>query len=246
MLAANLVVAAQRGATTIGESATTIEERRGGGWQLITDSGRVVHADRVLVTTGPHTDELTGVPLPPATVRGETVVQATLGPAEQQRLEGLPSVLARISHRTYDDLYLVPPTTYPDGSVRLKLGATRTHTAVLSDAARRRSWMRGNDHAAELDELRSLTEQLVPGLAADAWETKPCLITETPTGLPYVDHVADTMVVAFGGNGYAAKSANAIGSLAVALMMAGRWTDTDLRAPAFAVPKAIGGLSRET
>ena len=66
-----------------------------------------------------------------------------------------------------------------------------------------------------------------------SWATKPCLITETPSDLPYVEHLAPGLVIAAGGNGYAAKSANAIGALAADLLTSGRWSDPELAADAF-------------
>ena len=70
------------------------------------------------------------------------------GRDEAARLADLPSVLARIRHPRYADLYLVPPTTYPDGTVRLKLGATSDPYRFLDDPAERRAWIVGDDHGA--------------------------------------------------------------------------------------------------
>ena len=149
---------------------------------------------------------------------------------------GLPSVLAPVDDPVFLDVYLVPPTEYPDGEVRIKMGATRHAPVEMADAASRRAWMRGDDHTADLASLRRLAESLIPGLRADRWETKPCLITDTPTGLPYVDHVADGLVVATGCNGYAAKSGDAIGALAAGLALDAAWTDPVLDAHRFAPP----------
>jgi glycine/D-amino acid oxidase-like deaminating enzyme len=195
-------------------------------------------AEQVVVAAGPHADEvLAGIAgasaAPPLDVRGETVVLATVDAEEQARLAALPSVLARLHHPTYADLYLVPPTTYPDGTVRLKLGATRREHLRLPSAERKRAWMRGDEHRGEAAGLRELLEALVPGLRATSWETKPCLITETPSDLPYLDHVGPDLVLAAGGNGYAAKSANAIGALAADLAVRGRWPDLELAASSF-------------
>lgn len=233
VLTANLTVARDRGAD-IRRIAVDRVEPGGAGWRVHTADG-IVDATRVLVTTGAHTDEIAGLGgLPAFAVRGETVVTAILGPTEQERLADLPSVLARLDHPAYADLYLVPPTDYPDGTIRLKLGATLRDVRRLDTADARRAWMRGDEHRTELDALRDLTTGLIVGLDADAWETKPCLITETASGLPVVDHVAPGLVVAAGGNGYAAKSANAIGALAAGVVLAGAWTDPQLDAGVFA------------
>jgi sarcosine oxidase len=240
MLAANLAAARRDGATTVDGEVVAVE-RATGAWRLRTRSGATHVAGQVVVAAGPHADEvLAGVAgvagasaAPPLDVRGETVVLASLDAEEQARLAALPSVLARLHHPTYADLYLVPPTTYPDGTVRLKLGATRTAHLRLPSAEQKRAWMRGDEHRGEAAELRELLEALVPGLRAMRWETKPCLITETPSDLPYLDHIGPDLVLAAGGNGYAAKSANAIGALAADLAVRGRWPDPELAASSF-------------
>jgi glycine/D-amino acid oxidase-like deaminating enzyme len=95
--------------------------------------------------------------------------------------------------------------------------------------------MRGDRHVEDLAVLRRLTEEAVPGLVARDWQTHPCLIADTPSGLPYVDHVAAGLVVAAGCNGYAAKSGDAVGALAASLAIDGTWRDPVLAAGSFSV-----------
>ena len=226
MLAAQLAVAAQHGASVVGETASAIEVRAGGGWTVRTVEGSSFAVEHVLVATGPHADELDGLRRRPVIeVLAETVVLARIPAAEQERLAGLPSII--VDDPVHDHLYTVPPTDYPDGFVYMKLGATHHEEQVLSPP-QRREWMRGDRHEADVDWLRGLLLGLIPGLRAEAWLTKPCLIPDTPTKLPYVEIVDPGCVVAIGGNGYAAKSADAIGALAAGLIVDGRWTDTEL------------------
>ena len=226
MLAAQLAVARQRGAQIISEQVTGIESRSTGGWRVVTAAGTVVDAEQVVIATGPHADELPGLPRRPLIdVLAETVVMARVSPTEQHRLDGLPSII--VDDPAHDHLYTVPPTEYPDGLVYMKLGATRRGEKVMSPTGRR-EWMTGVQHAADLDWLRGLLVGLLPGLRAEAWLTKPCLIPETPTKLPYLEIVEPGCVMAVGSNGYAAKSADAIGALAAGLVINGRWTDTQL------------------
>jgi glycine/D-amino acid oxidase-like deaminating enzyme len=93
--------------------------------------------------------------------------------------------------------------------------------------------MTGTEHEADLEWLRSLLLGVLPGLKVDTWSTKPCLIPDTPTKLPYLQIVEPGLVMAVGTNGYAAKSADAIGALAAGLVVNGCWTDTDLDEAAF-------------
>jgi sarcosine oxidase len=241
MRLAQLKIAASQGAEVIRQvavGAIPIDAATGGrsGWQLQLADGSTCHAERVLVAAGPHADEF----LAPwgqlaYDVHNEAVITAVLDEAEQRRLAGLPSVIADVEDESTDGVYMVPPTSYPDGTVRIKLGAELFTWRSLVTAADRREWMRGDEHLQQFPHLKRLLEGLVPGLRSDRWETKPCLIPHTPSHLPYVDHLDDGLVVAAGCNGYAAKSADAIGALAAGLTHNGRWTDPDLAAADFAV-----------
>jgi glycine/D-amino acid oxidase-like deaminating enzyme len=237
MLVAQLQLAEALGAQIVRQSAVSITKIGASGnstWRLQFDDGSVCEAERVLVTTGPHADELVRPWGQLAfDVRNECVVMATLDVAEQARLAGLPSVIADIDDELADNVYLVPPTIYPDGTVRIKMGAQLFTWRGLPTAEERRDWMRSDEHLIQFPHLKRLLEKLVPGLRSDSWESKPCMIPHTPSGLPYVDHLDDGLVIAAGCNGYAGKSADAIGALAVGLLTEGRWTDVELAASDF-------------
>jgi len=227
-------VAAGHGAELVEAEVVSIE-RVPGGFRLGGSNDRSVHVGQVVVAAGAFTAEihpaLAGLALRP---RAETVVLAELGADEQARLAGLPAVLAGLEVGRYQDLYLVPPTGYPDGSVQLKLGATLAERAWLATAGERRAWMSGDAHAGDLPALRDLLLGVIPDVAAENWTTKPCLITDTPTRLPFIGEVDDGLFVAAGGNGFAGKSADAIGAVAARLVTeGGRWTDPDLAEAAF-------------
>jgi sarcosine oxidase len=238
MLAAQLAMATQHGARLVRDAATRIErgtDRRGQRhWVVRTQAGAVVRAGALIVACGPHTDELGGLPARPALrIRPEAVVLATLDEREAARLAGLPSVMVELDRPTYSDCYLVPPTNYPDGSIALKLGATNRSQPPLDTHDERVAWMAGDAHTAALGPLRALVEQIVPGIRARSWQTKPCLITDTASVLPMVDRLDDGLFIATGGNGYAAKSADAIGALAATLCRTGAWPDRELAAESF-------------
>lgn len=229
MLAGQLAICAQQGAAVVAEQVVGIE-RSGSGWSVHTVEGTSLDAAQVVIAAGPHADELTGLPRTPLIdVVAETVVMARVSTEEELRLAGLPSIIVDGPH---DHLYIVPPAEYPDRHVYVKLGATRQEHWVLS-ANERRQWMTGTFHAADLDWLHGLLVGVLPGLHAEGWSTKPCLIPDTPTKLPYLEIVEPGLVMAVGGNGYAAKSADAIGALAAGLVVNGRWTDPDLDEQSF-------------
>lgn len=230
MLAAQCAVAQQDAAEILSRQVAGVEPRSGTGWSVHTVDGTTVEADQVVIAAGPHADELDGLPLRPLIdVVAETVVLARVSPGELARLAGLPSLIV---DDVSEHFYVVPPTVYPDGQVYVKLGATRHDRRVLGPPDRRR-WMTGTEHEADLEWLRSLLLGVLPGLKVDTWSTKPCLIPDTPTKLPYLQIVEPGLVMAVGTNGYAAKSADAIGALAAGLVVNGCWTDTDLDEAAF-------------
>jgi sarcosine oxidase len=230
MLAAQLAIARQQGAEVLVQQVVSVDRLPGGGWSVRTAEGTEVEADQVVIAAGPHADEIQGVePRPLIDVVAETVVMARVSSAEQHRLAGLPSIIV---DDVDDHLYIVPPTEYPDGQAYVKLGATRHDQWVLSPEDRR-VWMTGTQHEADLDWLRELMLGVLPSLQAEAWSTKPCLIPDTPTKLPYLEIVEPGLVMAAGTNGYAAKSADAIGAVAAGLVLNGRWTDADLEATSF-------------
>ncbi len=195
-----------------------------------TVGGTSIEATYVVVAAGPHADELTGIPCALIDVVAETVVLARVPAGEQRRLAGLPSII--VDDLANDHLYIVPPTEYPDGHVYVKLGATRRDRWVVS-ARERREWMSGTQHEADLEWLRGLLLGVLPGLRVESWSTKPCLIPDTPTKLPYLEIVETGLVMAVGTNGYAAKSADAIGALAAGLVCNGQWTDPELDPASF-------------
>ncbi len=239
LISAQLMIATSQGAT-VNRAAARRLERRGARWAILDADDRLLaETTTVIIAAGPHTDELEGVPVGPMLrVHRETVVMAHLGPDEARRLAGIPAGISIIDHPTYEDFYYVPPTDYPDGSVRLKMGATMHDLIDLNTATERREWMRGSSHRDELPAIRGLIEELVPGIVANRWDSTPCMITETPTRLPYLEVIDDGLVIAAGGNGYAAKSSDAIGAVAAGLAIAGRWTDSELDNTAFQVMTA--------
>jgi sarcosine oxidase len=229
MLAGQLTICRHHGATVVGEEVKGIEQS-GNGWSVHMVDGSSIEAEHVVIAAGPHADEVVGLPRTPfIDVVAETVVMARVSTEEQLRLAGLPSI---IIDGPEDHLYIVPPTEYPDGHVYVKLGATRHDQWILA-ADERREWMTGTFHAADLDWLHGLLVGALPGLHSEGWSTKPCLIPDTPTKLPYLEIVEPGLVMAVGSNGYAAKSADAIGALAAGLVVNERWTDPELDEQSF-------------
>jgi sarcosine oxidase len=71
--------------------------------------------------------------------------------------------------------------------------------------------------------MRQALETIIPGLRAEAYATKRCLVTYTPHGKPFIDRLGGRLFVATGGNGSSAKCADTLGRLAAELVLAGEW-----------------------
>jgi sarcosine oxidase len=97
---------------------------------------------------------------------------------------------------------------------------------IIDTFEAQRDWFRsGGDplHAAELKEMM-LT--LVPNLQAVSFQMKPCVITSTPHGYPYIEALEPGQVyAAVGGCGASAKSSNELGRLAARLVADEAWRD---------------------
>lgn len=226
--------AAQRGGAEVYRNVVTTLERRDGGYRLRCDDGAEFSAETVIVATGAYGNDLLPEPLayrvaPEAVILGEVDVDAS------PRLAELPSLIYFLDHPEYDDAYAVPATTYPDGKQYIKLGAAHTGAGELQTNEEKHAWMTGRTADAQLDSMRGILQGIFPAVEFAGFTIKPCLITDTSHGLPFVDQLDFGLYVAFGGNGRAAKSSDAIGKLASDLALHGRWTDPQLDSAAFRV-----------
>ena len=102
------------------------------------------------------------------------------------------------------------------------------HAASVDGPEAINRWMSQEVDAHSLGLLRDQLVALMPDVEFLGWQAKPCIISDTPTTLPYIDQLENGVTVAFGGNGHAAKSADAVGALAANLALTGEWTDDEL------------------
>lgn len=225
-------VCAELDGATLVRRTVQIAHRSSGGWTLRTDDGEQVQAERLVVATGPHPDGLVAEPLAIA-VRPEAVVLAEVGDVSRRALSSMPSVIHLLDDPDYDDVYVVPPVAYPDGRWYVKMGGSQASARPFDDESAKRAWMAGSDADRQRPAMQRILEAMLPDVAFESWTTKPCLISDTESGLPFVDVVDEGLVVAMGGNGHAAKSSDAIGALAADLVSSGAWRDSELSAGRF-------------
>ncbi|NNF54119.1 MAG: FAD-binding oxidoreductase [Acidimicrobiales bacterium] len=226
MVCAQLTVAEMAGAEILRESAQKLTKTNS-GWQIRTTTARV-EAELVLLATGPYLDTLHSFRVE-ACVRPEAVILGQISDREADRLSDLQSVIYLLDHRSMDDIYVCPPVRYPDGRFRIKMGGSRVDARTLETSEAKRAWMAGNDADTQLPVMTEILTTILPDVAFESFEIKPCLITDTSSGLPFVDRIDENLFIAAGGNGHAAKSADAIGALGATLVLNdGEWTDLEL------------------
>lgn len=230
MIDAQHTIARANGAETIRYEATEVR-RLADAFVITAADGTEISAGELIVATGSYGDAFTGKPLA-ASIRSEAVILCEMEAQVAERLD-MPTAIWLIDHPDFIDIYVVPPVQYPDGRWYLKVGGNWTPGPRLDSERKRHSWMSGHDADGRLTLMRDIVGQLLPDLPFISFSMKPCLITDTATGLPYIGIVDNGVVVARGGNGHAAKSADAIGAVAVELARNGSWTDPELDEDAF-------------
>lgn len=238
LIAAQLAVFAQQGGTILRETAVTVT-RHPTHLTIQTKEGNRYEARQLLIAAGGFSNcfNLLERPLP-LRLKTETIILAEVDEAETARLGDMPTVIYEVASPDISGIYLLPPILYPDGRFYLKMGCdTRLDQTLPHEVEAIRRWFIHGDSDAILPAMREALESIIPGLRAQSWQTKRCLITYTPHGKPLIDTVVPGQIyVATGGNGSSAKSSDAIGQLAASLTWHDAWQDTELDAALFAIP----------
>ncbi len=179
-------------------------------------SGGTIQADQVVLATGPHgADMVPGLDLP-LERRLRTIALAELGPGPD-----LPTlIIDNPPHPALDEAYWVPPVEFPDGRMLLKIGGDSlpVHLADSGDDISR--WFQQGGSEEEATTLFELMETLLPERQITRVRHKPCTVSYTPSGVPHLERVSDSITVAFGGCGAAAKSSDEIGRIAATIATA--------------------------
>ena len=227
LVAAQARLAEVAGVDLIDLPATAIE-RHADRFEVSTAGGSVA-AERVLLATGAYGASLVGADL--ALLRRlATVVMAELGPGEK-----IPSLIIREpTSPTLSDIYWVPPVRYPDGRTMLKIGGDSEPGVFADSDAELRQWFRQGGSTDEAGVLRAALRSLLPDAVVRSWAQQPCVLTDTPSGRPYIGWIDDGVAVALGGCGASAKSSDELGRLAALLTGAGGWADPVLDPAEFA------------
>lgn len=234
LVEAQLRVAVQRGATLIRETVTAIS-RKAQAVVMTTDQGQEIAAKSLLISAGAYSSWLLPQPLVYQR-KAVTVLLVELSPTEAERLRALPSIIYRLQgDPILASIYSLPPIRYPDGKIYLKIGGTLHTPNLLTTAAAIGEWFHGDGNVVEADALREVLFALLPNLQARSVQSRPCVVTYTAHGYPYIGQAAEGIYVATGGCGAAAKSSNEIGRMGALLVEhQGAW-HSDLPAAHFQI-----------
>ncbi len=241
LVRAQLAVAQQQGAAIIRAEATVL--RPGSGGLVAETTAGEVQAERLLLSGGGFTNGLLpalGLPALDLRPRLISVLLARLDEHEAQRLAAMPSIIYRTQgYAGLHSIYALPPIRYPDGHRYVKIGATLAAPRWAASVDEVKRWFRREVDAEQLSQQRDLARRvlcdMLPGLrvsprqanggrADDGWRVKPCVVTYTAHGRPYVDQIDEHVFVATGGCGAAAKSSDAIGAAAAGMVAGERWS----------------------
>jgi len=216
LVAAQTELARQANAFVVEAAVNRIERNSSGLFRLETSNGAVV-ARQLLVATGAFGSPLFEWKLK-VERRARTTVMARLD--DDQRIPSL--LLDSPPDDRINEAYWVPPVRYPDGSVRIKIGGDLKATVLLDDADLV-PWFRSDGDPVEIECLTNNLYALLPDAPLGDVVTAPCVITGTPSEMPYIGWVDDGVAVALGGNGSAAKSSDELGRIAASLFGESGW-----------------------
>ncbi len=223
-------ILAERSGALFDDRVVRAVEPSGGRWAVRLSDGESVTADRVVVAAGAGSRGLVDVALD---VTGEVVVDAPVVDAGGAELAGLPCI-GRLSAESIVEGYLTPPIRGSEGW-SIKFGVELPDSVVLGSASEVAAWMAGDAHEERRPAMATALRELLPGLRFGPMRSRPCIYTRTATGLPIVDELEPGLVVATGGNGRMAKSADAVAALASTLVLEGTWQDEELDSSLFTV-----------
>lgn len=219
---AQLTVAVRQGADVVRETARDYAQV-GGVFTVRTDAGNQYQAPKLLLATGAYTNHL----LPRRLdfhPRCATITLAQIAEAEAARLQAMPTLIYRLlSHPQLYSIYVLPPIRYPDGKMYIKLGGTFFNHTFMHEPAEFLHWFHSAGDQVQGTALREVLCELIPNLKAEAFQTRPCVVTYTAHDHPYVEQIEQGLFLAVGGCGSAAKSSNEIGRMASLLVEHGAW-----------------------
>jgi len=160
----------------------------------------------------------------------QTIAYLRVSDEEAHRLKDLPTIVTTYQIGALDGTYILPPIRYPDGRFYLKLGHHDNFEKRIETAEEMLEWYRTEEGDKEaVSELSKFLKCFITDLAVEEVSGGCCVTSNTPTkSAPYIQEVAEDLVVVGGGCGYAAMSSDEIGRIAAVLLLENRW-DSDVK-----------------
>jgi sarcosine oxidase len=221
LVRAQLAIAKAQGAKIVDAAAVSVRAVQQ-GVEVTAANGETYRAERALIATGGFTNAC-GLTLKPLDMRvyGRTVVLFEISDALQDDFRGMPTLV----HREVG-AYILPPIRYPNGKTYLKIGIGTDADQIFTDMEGLRGWFRGKGSAENRAEFTAFITGLIPALrTVSQTHTDTCIVTKTPTDLPYIDFVDEDrrIAVAVAGNGKGAKGSDEWGRAASLLLLDAEW-----------------------
>lgn len=196
----------------------------GEGVVLTGKSGSEWRADNVVVATGAASNMRGLLPRPlQMQSYGATVVLVEVDdPAEVD----MPAMmyLKFLEGRLAFGGIVMSPLLYPDGKWYIKVSGNSLLANPLETADEVAAWVRTGGRAEDIDDTMALLAELMPGQQLGPARIRPCMVCDTPSGLPVIDRVDDRTVIAIEGE-RGAMAADEIGRLTANFTLRGHWND---------------------
>lgn len=240
LIDAQLKIAEQHGATIIRETVTKFQDTSGNS-EFVTAEGNVYSAKKVLIAAGGFSNMLLPSGKADFALRAHNILLAEISQSEVERLHGMPSLIINCDHPDMPNLYMLPPVKYPDGKTYIKLGGSfYGEQAVLEDylqtLVETKTWFQSDGRPDVADTLKAYLHTIISNLQVESYHARPCLITMTQHGQPYIDNLDNFRTIIAGGNGASAKSCDEMGRMGAMLCATGEW-DSPLKREDFRLVK---------
>jgi sarcosine oxidase len=223
LTAAELALAESAGTSRVQDVVTGLQ-RHGTRWQAQLRTGQSVVADRVVVAVGAYTN-VSGLLAPHVpgvvdmAVMGCTVVLLEVDGPDAADFPGY-----MYSSHHYGGGLVTPPRQYPDGRWYLKCASGELVEHPLTSSEEIDDWVRSPGSASEVKWFQEYVAEVLPEVVVLSALAKPCLPTFNSSGLPFIEELADGLVLATEGERGVMMS-DEIGRLAAGLAGQGRWVD---------------------
>ncbi len=223
LVRAELAAATASGATLVRDEVTSLENTSE-GVTLTGKSGAAWRAGHVVVATGAATTMSGLLPRPlQLQTYGATVV---LVEVDDPTTVDMPAMmyLKFLEGRLAFGGIVMSPLRYPDGKWYLKVSGNSLLSNPLNTAEEVAAWVRTGGNDDDIDDALTVLAELMPHQKFGPAHTRPCMVCQTPSGLPVIDRANDRTVIAVEGE-RGAMAADEIGRLTADLTLRGRWND---------------------